>query len=138
VTDDREGRIDKAVRDMLIEKETPDQFLGKYPTQLSGGQRQRMALATAIAHDPAVLFADEPTASLDDKSSREVLDRIRGWLDHGDGSRAFVFATHRTETLHKHVHAQWVLELSGAKEEGSTEIRANWRPITSAPFVPVE
>ena len=44
-----------------------------YPSQLSGGQQQRVAIARAIAHEPKILFADEPTANLDTETSDMVL-----------------------------------------------------------------
>ncbi|MEY9978807.1 ABC transporter ATP-binding protein [Lysinibacillus sp. RC79] len=48
-----------------------------YPSSLSGGEKQRVAVARAIIHKPKVLFADEPTASLDSQRSKEVMLLIR-------------------------------------------------------------
>lgn len=48
-----------------------------YPASLSGGEKQRVAIARAIIHKPKMLFADEPTASLDSKRSTDVMTLIR-------------------------------------------------------------
>jgi len=48
-----------------------------YPSSLSGGEKQRVAIARAIIHKPKMLFADEPTASLDSKRSKDVIMLIR-------------------------------------------------------------
>ncbi|PIC69974.1 hemin ABC transporter ATP-binding protein [Sporosarcina sp. P16b] len=48
-----------------------------YPSSLSGGERQRVAIARAIIHHPKILFADEPTASLDTKRSKGVMELLR-------------------------------------------------------------
>jgi putative ABC transport system ATP-binding protein len=68
------------------------------PSQLSGGQQQRVSIARAIAHEPHVLFADEPTANLDTASSRTV---IESFLDLHKKGQTIVMVTHEEEYAKK-------------------------------------
>jgi len=64
----------------------------KRPDQLSGGQRQRVAVARALANEPPIILADEPTGSLDSKSSEQVFELLRELVDkHG---KSVVAVTH--------------------------------------------
>lgn len=63
--------------DRILKLVGMDHRKDSYPSSLSGGEKQRVAIARAIIHKPKVLFADEPTASLDSKRSKEVMLLIR-------------------------------------------------------------
>ena len=66
----------KAIEDMLKLVEMVHRK-DAYPSSLSGGERQRVAIARAIIHRPKILFADEPTASLDTKRSKAVMELLQ-------------------------------------------------------------
>ena len=66
--------------------------LEKRPYQLSIGERQRVAVARALVHRPTVVFADEPTASLDQTTGREVINLLADYRARGEGS--LVVVTH--------------------------------------------
>jgi putative ABC transport system ATP-binding protein len=64
----------------------------KLPRQLSGGQQQRVAIARALVHSPRLVVCDEPTAALDAKSGRRVMDLLREVALESD--RAVIIVTH--------------------------------------------
>jgi lipoprotein-releasing system ATP-binding protein len=66
--------------------------LWAFPSQLSGGQQQRVALVRALANDPLLVLADEPTGNLDSKNGQAVYDLMRH-LNRSTG-KAFVLVTH--------------------------------------------
>ncbi|NPV01990.1 MAG: ABC transporter ATP-binding protein [Brevinematales bacterium] len=70
-----------------------------FPDQLSGGERQRIAIARALANDPLVVFADEPTGSLDRRNASAVEDLL--WRLKLDFNKTFVIATHNPDIAHK-------------------------------------
>jgi lipoprotein-releasing system ATP-binding protein len=67
----------------LLERFAIADQAGKLPSQLSGGQRQRTALARAMANDPVLILADEPTGNLDSAATANVRDILRGLADAG-------------------------------------------------------
>lgn len=66
--------------------------LGKLPAELSVGQRQRVAIARALAHEPSVLIADEPTASVDPLNAERIMQLMVGLVD--DLGVTLVVASH--------------------------------------------
>ncbi|WP_404459045.1 ABC transporter ATP-binding protein [Oceanobacillus kapialis] len=67
----------KAEVNKILQLVEMDHRKNAYPPSLSGGEKQRVALARAIIHEPKVLFADEPTASLDSKRSKDIMSLLR-------------------------------------------------------------
>ena len=72
-------------------------FENKMPSQLSGGQRQRVAIARALVKDPKIIFADEPTANLDEKTADEVLKLLVD-LQHQNKS-TIIYVTHDQDVM---------------------------------------
>jgi len=76
----------------------------KRPDQLSGGQRQRVAVARALANEPPVILADEPTGSLDSKSSVQVFEVLHSLVEeHGKTVVAVTHDMGLAERMHRHV-----------------------------------
>ena len=66
----------------------------RLPSQLSGGQQQRVAVARALANDPPVLIADEPTGNLDSKTAHQVFDLLQELTERG---KSVIYVTHDRE-----------------------------------------
>lgn len=67
----------------------------KLPSQLSGGEKQRVAVVRAMVNDPAVIFADEPTAALDRTNGHRVIEALARWRTRG----TVVVVTHDAEMV---------------------------------------
>jgi peptide/nickel transport system ATP-binding protein len=76
----------------LVNIPTPHLLSGRYPHQLSGGQRQRVMIAMALALEPALLIADEPTTALDVTTQAQILDLIKTIQQRSNA--AVLFVTH--------------------------------------------
>ncbi len=76
------------------------------PSQMSGGEQQRVSIARAVAHNPKILFADEPTANLDNISSEAVMEIFKSL--HAEG-QTIVMVTHEKEYT---VHCDRVINMS--------------------------
>ncbi len=89
------GKLDKASRERaraLLARLGLGERLNSLPRQLSGGQQQRVAIARALIHNPSVVLADEPTASLDTERAYQVVETFAG-LVH-EQKRAGIMVTH--------------------------------------------
>ena len=85
----REERRERAMES--LEKVGLKEKWRNMPNQLSGGQQQRVSIARALAGDPSLILADEPTGALDSRTSREVLDFLKKINEEGN---TIVMITH--------------------------------------------
>jgi putative ABC transport system ATP-binding protein len=83
-------RRDRAME--VLQRLGLEEFAGRRPNEMSGGQQQRVAVARAIASEPELVLADEPTANLDGENAQALLDTMLG-LNMRAGI-TFVFSTH--------------------------------------------
>lgn len=83
----------------------------KLPSQLSGGEKQRVCVARAMMNDPEIIFADEPTASLDHTNGHLVIDLLSSYRDRG----TVVVVTHDPEMLQG---ADQILLMRDGQEQG--------------------
>ena len=103
----------------LVEIPNPEQSFDKYPHQLSGGQRQRAMIAQALACDPGLLVADEPTTALDVTVQAEILDLMRGLKDKLNS--AILLITHDMGVVADMADEILVMKDGFTVERGSTD-----------------
>ncbi|XGA78638.1 dipeptide ABC transporter ATP-binding protein [Halomonas sp. CH40] len=94
----------------------PDELLDAWPHQLSGGQRQRVMIAMAIANQPKLLIADEPTTALDVTVQQEILALLRDLRDQH--SMGMLFITHDLNLVRAHADRVCVMYQGQQQESG--------------------
>ncbi|HEY5818060.1 MAG TPA: ABC transporter ATP-binding protein [Mesorhizobium sp.] len=119
------GMTDKAARVRTLElmKEVgirdPESRLDAYPHQLSGGQRQRVMIAMALANEPELLIADEPTTALDVTVQAQILELLAGLKEKNGMSMLFI--THDLGIVRKIADRVCVMTKGKIVEEGLTK-----------------
>lgn len=97
----------------------PEERLNSYPHQLSGGQKQRVMIAMALANEPDLLIADEPTTALDVTVQKQVLELLQS-LQQRFGM-AVLLITHDLSIVRRYAQRVVVMEQGLKVEEGPTE-----------------
>jgi lipoprotein-releasing system ATP-binding protein len=89
------GAASRRRAELLLEQVGLGGRRGHYPSELSGGERQRVAVARALMNDPQLILADEPTGSLDERSSAQIRDLLFGLV--GEYRKTMILVTHSRE-----------------------------------------
>jgi putative ABC transport system ATP-binding protein len=109
-----QGEMNKPERkervEEMIERVDLTPQLRQRPNELSGGQRQRVAIARALVTQPKIVLADEPTANLDSKTGRTIIDLMRHINESMDTT--FIFSSHDPNIIER---AERVIELVDGK-----------------------
>jgi ABC-type microcin C transport system duplicated ATPase subunit YejF len=102
----------------LVKIKEPERRLRSYPHEMSGGQRQRVMIAMALANNPQLLIADEPTTALDVTVQAEILELMAG-LQKKLGM-AMIFITHDLGIVKRIANRVYVMRKGEVVEEGDT------------------
>jgi len=107
----------KALHDVQIPD--PEQRIDEYPHRLSGGQRQRVMIAMALACEPELLIADEPTTALDVTVQAEILKLMKDLQQRNNMS--ILFITHDFGVVAQMAHKLAVMQLGKIVEQGDVQ-----------------
>lgn len=113
-----EGTDRTSAADLLASVGLPPETERKYPCELSGGQQQRVVIAMALAQNPELLIADEPTTALDVTTQREVLDLIYRIAD--EHNMSVLLITHNLGLVSRYSHSVYVMYAGEVVEAGET------------------
>ena len=93
----KKNKAKNRAREMLSHVNLLDKLQDSFPQEISVGQQQRVGIARALIHQPSLIFADEPTASLDPKNSEEVIEMLLGLQEEYDST--IIMVTHSPELV---------------------------------------
>ena len=110
----------KRAEEMLSHVSLLNELQDSFPQEISVGQQQRVGIARALIHQPSMIFADEPTASLDPENSVGVVDLLLGLQEEYDST--ILMVTHTPEL---------VKELDGVLKFEKVEQSVKYRLVTS-------
>lgn len=111
--------LDAEARRLLTMVGLPPEFASRYPYQISGGQARRVGVARALALDPKLLIADEPTAGLDVSIQGEMLNLLARLQD--ELGLAIMIITHNLNVVRHITDKVGIMYLGKLVEEGPTE-----------------
>ena len=115
--EERDSRAEKLLK--LVDLEDR---IDHYPNQLSGGQQQRVAIAGALANDPEVILADEPTGNLDTKTGEKVMHFLK---DLNKKGKTIIIVTHDANLAQTYAEKIYWLK-DGKVEKITKKIKGKW------------
>lgn len=107
----------------VAEKLGIERHLEKFPSQLSVGERQRVSIARAMAHEPSVVIADEPTASLDPINAEEIMGLFTGLAE--ENGVTLIVATHEWDRVEQLGFRQVKFDIKKDKAKGAVSARVS-------------
>jgi putative ABC transport system ATP-binding protein len=113
-----QGAVKTVAENLGIER-----HLKKFPSQLSVGERQRVSIARAMAHEPSVVIADEPTASLDPINAQEIMGLFTRLAE--EKGVTLIVATHEWDRVEELGFRQVKFDLKKDKTKGSVGARVS-------------
>lgn len=118
---DSKAQVRKRVLALLqdVGLDQAEHLLKRYPHELSGGQRQRVMIAMALAQDPDILIADEPTTALDVTLQKQILDLLQSLQQKRN--MAMILISHDLNLVRRYAHEVLVMQAGQVLEQGSVD-----------------
>jgi len=118
--EDREARAEKLLNIVGLSDR-----MDHLPNQLSGGQQQRVSIARALANNPDVILADEPTGNLDSKTEQKIMEFL---IDLNKQGKTMIIVTHAPEIAEKYAKTIYWLR-DGKVEKVTKKVGKSWKTL---------